>query len=697
MENAPVILNVLERRCVALVEVTSIKTFYKALIEYGFYKGVTSENWKAMQQTGLENVYFRGQEFKYPSIICGLPREKGFVKNENEMYCETLQTKKADFAAFANPIEYLSKMQHYGMPTRLIDFTINPLIALFFAVQKFDNADDVAVYVYRENGRSITDITVKILSVLPTVKLKDTLSIQKAVQAAYELDVDEQEIIAAIGQVTFIKYSDSLKATNPRLYNQSGTFAICGNKVVEGKITEQVCNLELGCAALAIRIAQEYKFNIKQELDTYFGINDNFIYPEFTEWAKYIYLKYKPADFSPTDSYHILSNKDISLPEVKRYELKIVLNKKLNSEEIEKVIADSVKKYKKRNCVVWFYVANSNENYIIANWIYRGYWVAENIPEYFSPVPLESLAENRFYWEKGASPATMQEYAQKELFRDDKELFVSYFYLYQLLSKEFHALSNGYEILDYEVFCDEVEKRAHFIIRVNEKMYTLGRSKENGFDEYLLCFLNFSIALLDIVLWARLEDKSENWLDYRINRSFSQMHEAMIKITRDKQKWMGSLGVKPKEISQSAFKKIQKTSLGFGQSVPVSENALEVYFRLGYHFNADQFIIEGESNLYDDAKVCLTLKVKHAKGLTQAETLIKDGCFRFEMDKCLMTYENYTACITVAYPRTQKAEFLDKAGNEYENLKGSVVQRGGIHSTIYYAENFEKSKIDFNE
>ncbi|MEZ5385356.1 MAG: FRG domain-containing protein [Prosthecobacter sp.] len=49
----------------------------------------------------------------------------------------------ADLAtpAYANPLSRLAYLQHHGVPTRLIDFTRDPSVALFFAAETHDEVD----------------------------------------------------------------------------------------------------------------------------------------------------------------------------------------------------------------------------------------------------------------------------------------------------------------------------------------------------------------------------------------------------------------------------------------------------------------------------------------------------------------------------------------------------------------------------
>jgi hypothetical protein len=52
-------------------------------------------------------------------------------RNEKLMFDQLLAMNPSDFVGDSTTLDKLVRMQHHGLPTRLLDITANPLMALF--------------------------------------------------------------------------------------------------------------------------------------------------------------------------------------------------------------------------------------------------------------------------------------------------------------------------------------------------------------------------------------------------------------------------------------------------------------------------------------------------------------------------------------------------------------------------------------
>lgn len=83
-----------------------------------------------------ETLVFRGMSKSDWLAIPSLARYQGLNETvENQMTNEFITLKPESFKELHSNFEILAKMQHYGLPTRLLDFTTNPLVALYFACE----------------------------------------------------------------------------------------------------------------------------------------------------------------------------------------------------------------------------------------------------------------------------------------------------------------------------------------------------------------------------------------------------------------------------------------------------------------------------------------------------------------------------------------------------------------------------------
>ena len=87
-----------------------------------------------------DSLVYRGMQNLDWKLEPSLCRNHHYIADiEHQMIEDFICSSPREFEGLSNSFDVVAKMQHYGLPTRLLDFTTNPLVALYFACEQAVN------------------------------------------------------------------------------------------------------------------------------------------------------------------------------------------------------------------------------------------------------------------------------------------------------------------------------------------------------------------------------------------------------------------------------------------------------------------------------------------------------------------------------------------------------------------------------
>lgn len=274
-------------------------------------------NVAARFQTECEDrkIYYRGHSNVNYDLLPGVKRVENWYRNEDRMYHELLVRCPNDFRECTSHLDYLVEMQHYGLPTRLLDITESPMVALYFACcNDVQRAGEVIMFpVEQHSVKYFHSDTVAILAALSTRTWEYREELRQSVEAGDKKRADKllQQLAREIKSKNpafepEIHMEDvqrnlfvSPVKSNQRIVKQEGAFIICGlsaegsdmNSLQSMRMREYESEAETDKKGRTIVCVIENKKNILQQLDQ-FGINQAALFPEIDQVTGYIKGQY---------------------------------------------------------------------------------------------------------------------------------------------------------------------------------------------------------------------------------------------------------------------------------------------------------------------------------------------------------------------------------------------------------------------
>lgn len=256
--------------------------------------------WPAKEAT---ETFFRGHKdarFELtPALLRKLPNGAwGSMPNEDRLCKELLIAHYDEFQGDQYCFDRLVRMQHYGLPTRLLDISGNPLVALFFACSGAPEIEGevIAFQVSLDKVKYFDSDTVSCLANLSnlTYAQKNEIDLKRDIEAFNQTGVAKKLLHHIKSEKGFFEgriVPDDLgsivcvkaKRTNTRIRSQSGAFLLFGHEATLPEWGQE--SIEVA------RITITNKQHILHQLDR-ININATTVYPSVDQTAVHLQKQY---------------------------------------------------------------------------------------------------------------------------------------------------------------------------------------------------------------------------------------------------------------------------------------------------------------------------------------------------------------------------------------------------------------------
>lgn len=224
---------------------------------------------------GKQPIWYRGQEDSKwnlePSIHRGeLLSKENYVTNDFYIYVNQIES---NAPAKENYAAWMSLMQHYGLPTRILDWSSSPLIACYFALEKNrENSNDSCIWVLIPRKINIQEGFGEYVYPI------DAYTVQQLLMPAFKDKAKVED-----------KFKDKIIACHSvkkdlRMYSQQSSFTVHNSQ----KKLVDICDEK---TLFKFIIPCHCKEKMYEGVDI-LGISTRFIYPDMEHISRDIIKKY---------------------------------------------------------------------------------------------------------------------------------------------------------------------------------------------------------------------------------------------------------------------------------------------------------------------------------------------------------------------------------------------------------------------